>query len=220
MGINRYENGSWKEINDLQCLRNGEWQTAELRRYDGTEWEQLWPCHFTLTKQYPLSAFIVTSRRSSPQQVSSDYLVTGASSTASTNYVHDSLLFFPMDEMAADLTGADILKASLQLKRLPKQDDDGQNTASITIGCALSGADPSATNNTWSREYTDLIGSTVNFNRGQTKDVAIDTAGVTALLSGNADCLCLPTGTLQTYNTQGYAFFDPAATILTVTYFI
>ena len=47
MGINRYSNGAWNEIGDLKAYRGGEWQTAELRRFTGTEWELLWPCHFS-----------------------------------------------------------------------------------------------------------------------------------------------------------------------------
>lgn len=220
MGINRYQNGSWTEIDDLKYRREGEWQSAELSRYGPEGWELLWPCHFTYTKQYSLSSFVVFKGKSTQTQISKDYLVIGCSDTPSTAYMHETLMFFPMDELAADLSGSSILKASLQLRRLPKQAADGNNTASINVGYSLSGVDPTATDNTWSRKYTLLTDKPVKFTRGQTQDIPISTAAVTALLNGRADCLCLPTESAFTYTTSGYAFFDPESTVLTVTYYL
>lgn len=220
MGIYRYQNGSWVEINDLKYRKDGAWQSAELKRYGANGWELLWPCHFTYTKKYRLSSFVVFKGRYDQTQISRDSLVTGSSSSASSSYVHDTLMFFPMDTLVSDLTGSSILKASLQLKRLANQPNSGESIANINIGYSLSGADPAANDNTWSRDYTLLTDTAVQFLYGQTRDIPISTAAVSALVNGNADCLCLPTVPKYMYNTSGYGFFDPASTVLTVTYYI
>jgi len=220
MGINRYSNGAWKEIGDLKAYRGGEWQTAELRRYTGTEWELLWPCHFSYTVQYPLSSYIVTSGYTTPYQITSDTLVTGPRSTNSAAYIRDSLLFFPIDQMKTDLAGSTLQKATLQLKRMPKLANDGEDTAYVCVGSALSGVDPAATGNTWSRKFTRLAGPNISFKRGQVKNVNLNLSGIKALLNGTADCLCLPTHSDYVYDKAGYGFYDPTQTVLTVTYYI
>jgi len=220
MGINRYSNGTWNEIGDLKSFRGGEWQTAELRRYTGAEWELLWPCHFTYTAQYPLSAYVVMAGYSTPRQIESSALITGASNNAAASYIRDSLLFFPMDRMINDLAGSTILKATLQLRRMPKLANDGEDTAYVCVGSALSGVNPSTTGNTWSRDFTRLAGPNIAFRRGQTKNINLNLSGIRALLSGAADCLCLPTHSDYIYDTASYGYYDPAQTVLTVTYYI
>ena len=220
MGISRYTGGAWQEITDLKARSGSSWQTAELRRYDGTDWELLWPCHFTYTKEYALSSFVVTKGKTPPAQVSGVRLITGNRQTSSASGLYDSLLFFPVEEMAADLTGAQINKAVLTLKRAAKDINDGESTASIMIGCALSGVDPTRTDNTWDRRYTELISDYASFAFGQKKSVTISTAGVTALLDGTADCLCLPTTSRYTYGVGGFGYFEAEQTVLTVTYYI
>ncbi len=220
MGINRFVNGIWTEIKDLQGFRNGAWTTAELRRYTGSEWELLWPCHFTYEAHYPLSGYIVTTQKNNPSQISSETLVTGPRATTSSAYIRDSLLFFPMEQMVSDLAGSSILKATLTLKRMPRMANDGEDTAYVNVGCALTGADPSTTGNTWNRNFTKLNGSAVGFARGKTKNISLKTSGITALLNGTADCLCLPTTSEYFYNSEGFGHYDPASTVLNVTYYI
>jgi len=217
MGINRYHNGAWTEISGFKSRVDGAWKTAELRRHDGKAWELLWPCHFTMTFEYPLQSFVVTMGKTSPAQIASDCLVTGSSNGNASVYIRDSLLFFSVEKMAAELAGKQLLGASLKLKRKPNSGYDGNSTVYLMIGCALSGVDPTRSDNTWARNYTCLIDKEIPFSFGQTRSIAIDTSGVTALLNGKADCLCLPTTSMYTYNTEGFGKYDPAQTVLTVT---
>ena len=219
MSIYQYQSGSWVEIDDLKCYRDGAWQSAELRRYNAGEWDLIWPSHYTDTKQYPLSSYIVLKGKTTPKQLDKDTLVVGTSNTASSSYVHDTLMFFPTASMAADLAGNSVLKASLKLRRMPKQYNDGETVANINVGYALSGADPSVSGNTWPRQYTLLTSPELQFLHGQTQDIEISAEAVTALLDGTADCLCLPTVPRYTYSSKGYCLLDPAATVLTVTYY-
>lgn len=220
MGIDIYTGGKWTEITDLRAHTGGEWRTAELKRYDGTDWELLWPCHFTYTKQYALSSFVVIRGKSNPKQVSSSVLITGNLQISSSAGLNDSLLFFPVEEMRADLTGAQIKKATLTLKREPYSLNGGEPLMNVLIGYARSGVDPTRTNNTWSRNYTKLISDYSSFEFGEKKSVTINTSGVTALVKGTADCVCLPTSSKYAYNVGGYGHFAPDQTVLTVTYYI
>lgn len=219
MGINRFENGAWKEINDLRRFRNGSWQTAELKRYNGEAWETLWPCHYSGTASYPLTGYVVTRRQIDPVQVDKDYLVTGNSGTG-LNSLYDSLLFFDLEQIRSDLAGAQITKAALKLKRVADYNEGTQDITYVKVGCALSGADPLRTDNTWDRSFTLLVDSRKEFTRGETKSLDIDTLGVGALIDGTADCLCLPTTSDLSYSNRGYAYYDPKETVLTVSYHI
>lgn len=221
MSIRIHNGTDWPEISDLQLYSGGQWQQAALKRFDGTQWEQLWPCHFSYTAEYSLADFVVMRGRNADQvQVTPEHLIVGCSTTMTSRTLHDSLLFFPMDDMRRDLAGAQILSASLRVSRLPQSGDDGITTADVTVGSTLSGVDPSRTDNSWSRQYTLLRDSHFSIRFGATKTASINVSGVQDLVSGAADCLCLPTTTQYIYKNAGYSHLDPQSVRLIVTYYI
>lgn len=214
MSIYVHDGAEWSEINDLKRYVGGEWQSAELRRYTGSEWQLLWPCHFEYSAQYTMEAYAVFNYQGE-KQVQSSYVRVGNSTGTAVNNCHDSLLFFPVEQMRQDMGSGSVVSASLTMTRR-KYDSD--LTSYITVGHALSGVDPTATDNIWSQEYTLLRSSHVSFSDGQTKTVSIDPSGVAALIDGTSDCLCLPTTDKYRYDTSGSGYFLPESIVLNVTY--
>ena len=222
MSIRIRDTDGWREINELYRFDGGQWRKAELSRFDGTGWQLVWPCHFVLTKEYPLSAFMV-SKGTDPlvnqyQIPDPEYIISGSPKPFFISESHDSLLFFDMDRLRADLSGALLMETSLRMTRLSADIDEGLAKAKVMIGSALSGVDLSRTDNLWPREFTELLDSHYLFALGETATVSFNVSGVADLLSGAADCLCLPTTGIHTATNESYCVIDPDSVALVVTY--
>lgn len=215
MSIYIHDGTAWNEINDLGRYAGGEWQSAELSRYNGTGWELLWPCHFEYTRQYSLMDYAVFAD-AGENEVNPGYLTVGNKSAATNTDYSDTLMLFPVEQMRQDIGSGQVISASLTLTRRSK--DQGEDTAYVTVGHALSGVDFSVSGNTWDREFTLLRSNYVSFAQGKTKSISLDASGITALLNGTSDCLCLPSTGIYTFNPAGYAQFEPDSTVLSVTY--
>lgn len=214
MSIYIHDGTAWNEISDLKRCISGEWQSAELYRYTGSEWSLIWPCHFEHSAQYAMEGYAVFKNQGQSQVQSSYVRVGNATGTAVSN-CHDTLMFFPTEQMKEDLGSGTVTAASLTMTR---RTYDSDLTSYITVGHALTGVDHTTTGNTWSQDYTLLRSSHVSFTDGQTRTFSIDPSGVAALIDGTSDCLCLPTTSEYRYSTAGSGYFLPDSIVLNVTY--
>jgi len=219
MSVRRYSNGTWKAITGLKRFSEGKWQSARLKRFDGEYWKTVWPQTATYTKTYSMSGYIVTRGHQNILRIDSDTLVTGNHYSLNSKFLHDSLMFFPIDKMKADLEGAVITDVSLKLTRVRATVNSGENIAYIFIGCALTGIDPASADAVWSRNYTLLRDEPVEITHSQTRNIPLSPSSVYQLLSGEIDCLCLPTTSEYFFNTAGYAEIKPSSVSLTVNYY-
>lgn len=215
MGIFIRDNDKWTEINDFSRYVGGQWQSAQLSRYNGSQWELLWPMHFPYTVQYSLSGY-VTYAQKGLDLVTYNYLSVGSTGGYFGVY-YDTLMFFPLEQMRQDIGGAlSITDASLTLHR--RTNDQGEDRAYITLGSALSGMTAEAPASSWKVEFDELLSETVLFNRDQTKTFSFDPQGIWDMISGAADCLCLPTTGDNASEGYSYADFYPEEAVLTVSY--
>ncbi len=215
MGIYIRTADSWEEIGDLRRYNGTQWESASLSRFSGSQWEKLWPVHFARTAQYSLKDYVVYSQ-SGYSLISSSYLCVGSQSGYGGTY-YDTLLFFPMDQLMADMgTAVSITGATLTLRR--RLEDSGPVTTPITLGCALSGVDPASPPSKWTVKYQELLSESVRISENQTRTFSFSTKGISALLDGTADCLCLPTSADIVTMGNCYAQFIPEDTVLTVSY--
>lgn len=203
MSIFTYDGSAWNEINGFYRRAGNQWQDAELSRFNGTDWDLIWPCHFTYSARYALEGFLAFMNEGE-FHFPVNYPSVGSSSGSSSGSAYDTLLFFPLDRMRADLSGAVINSASLTLTR---RSSGGETLAYFTVGCSLSGLTLSSSNPSWHRNYTELLSENAIMYNGQTQTLALNPSGISAMVNGTADCLCLPAQKGRWSNTSYYAAF-------------
>jgi len=217
MGINIYDGTQFKEITDLRRYADGRWNSAELRRYNGADWDLLWPVHFPRTVQYSMLGYVILLHLGA-DQYEYKYVWSGNASGSSKYTCNESLLFFPLDEIRQGIPSDSVISASLTLQRC--KEEHGKTSGIFWVGYSLSGADPSSTRNTWDRNFTLAVDSYSTIARNAVKTVDISPQSVVALINGTADCLCLPVPEEYLQDTTTNCWFYPESISLSVTYMV
>lgn len=213
MPLEVYKDGAWELATAFRRRENGVWRDdVLLDRWDGEEWQSVWPGLTEYVTDYPMTAYAIFLGTNQGSNGPLSFAV-GYNGT----YQYSLLMWFPTATMREELTGARIVEVRLNMRRLSV--NQGADPACFIVGRTLCGLEPTGRQATWdSSEHVPLCDAELTIRPGETKRFVLDNSAVTALLSGEADALCLPALPKYSQSPTGYILFDSSKAFLRVKY--
>ena len=212
MAIKMYNGADFASVSAVK-VRNGAdfCDVSEVKAYEDGTWKRVFPDGQKYTKTYSLTdAEIYWGTGGKETSYSSQLIVGSYASSKAT--ARRTLMFFPLDSIRSDLSGAEIESVELYLRRL----DTAHGEASCSTSIKLHGF--SSAPDRW-EDGTDLGAAdsgTPSFARGEGKWVTLLPSVGEGLRDGTVKGICLDAD--ANYSISRYGRFERSAAKLRITY--
>ncbi len=134
MSLKRYNGSLWGDLGTRKRYTGTEFKELKFgKRYDGHSWVELWSSVGTYTKTYELSDYdtYYLKHSSNAEQKWKGQFAQGCADSDFPNLCYGAMLFFPLEQIAEDLSGSVIDSISIYLERVAQP--HGMNNGSLLI---------------------------------------------------------------------------------------